>query len=326
VVKRTSRRLTACLLMICFLILEQAIQRKVRTASGGLTMQSEKQASEIADPLKSELRQTWEKAAPGWAKWEHIFSAGLSTATETLLDAAGIRPGMRVLDLACGAGSQTIEAAKRVGSDGGVVACDISATMLDHVRKNAAAVGLQNIETLGCAAEELDETLPPFDAAICRLGLMLFRSPGTALKAMQRVLKPGARFAALVFTTPANNPFMAQTMAILLRCAGKSPKPRQPGIFALGENGILENLMQDSGLVQVQAKPVTAWLSLPNASHALEMMQEAFGACRAVVADLSDAEKSKAWGAVYACLKQFERIDGFQTQFEFIIGSGSKRS
>jgi|RhiMetdeSRZDD1v2_1073273.scaffolds.fasta_scaffold13127_8 ubiquinone/menaquinone biosynthesis C-methylase UbiE len=101
--------------MICFVILEQAIQRKVRTASGGFAMQSEKQASEIADALKSELRQTWEKAAPGWAKWEHIFSAGLSTATGTLLDAAGIRPGMRVLDLACGAGSQTIEAAKRVG-------------------------------------------------------------------------------------------------------------------------------------------------------------------------------------------------------------------
>ena len=290
-------------------------------------MQSEKQASEIAEPLKSELRQTWEKAAPGWAKWEHIFSAGLSAATETLLDTAGIRPGMRVLDLACGAGSQTIEAAKRVGPDGGVVACDISATMLDHVRKNAAAAGWQNVETLECAAEELDETLPPFDAAICRLGLMLFPSPGTALKAMQRVLKPGARFAALVLTTPANNPFMAQTMAILLRCAGKSPpKPGQPGIFALGGNGVLENLMQDSGLVQVQAKPVTAWLSLPNASHALEMMQEAFGAYRAVVADLSDMEKSKAWGAVYACLKQFERIDGFQTQFEFIIGSGSKRS
>ena len=290
-------------------------------------MQSEKQGSETADVLKSELRQTWEKAAPGWAKWEHIFSAGLSNATETLLDAAVIRTGMRVLDLACGAGSQTIEAAKRVGPDGGVVACDISVTMLDHVRKNAAAAGLQNVETLECAAEELGETLPPFDAAICRLGLMLFPSPGTALKAMQRVLKPGARFAALVFTTPANNPFMAQTMAILLRCAGKSPpKPGQPGIFALGGNSILENLMQLSGLVQVQAKLVTAWLSLPNASHALVMMQEAFGAYRAVVADLSDAEKSEAWGAVYECLKQFERVDGFKTQFEFIIGSGSTRS
>jgi ubiquinone/menaquinone biosynthesis C-methylase UbiE len=310
-----AHRMSAADGMVCHL--EQAIHRKVRTASGGLAMQFEKQASEIADVLKSELRQTWEKAAPGWAKWEHVFSAGLSTATDTLIDMAGMRPGMRVLDLACGAGSQTIEAAKRVGPDGGVVACDISATMLDHVRKNAAAAGLQNVETLECAAEELDETLPPFGAAICRLGLMLFPSPGTALKATQRVLKPGARFAALIFTTPANN----------LRCAGKSPpKPGQPGIFALGGNGILENLMKDSGLVHVQTKPVTAWLSLPNASQALEMMQEAFGAYRAVVADLSDAEKSRAWGAVYECLKQFEGVDGFKTQFEFLIGLGSKRS
>ena len=67
-----------------------------------------------------------------------------------------------------------------------------------------------------------------------------------------------------------------------------------------------------------------ASLSLPTASDALEMMQEAFGAYRAVVVDLSDAEKSKAWGEVYECLKEFEVADGFKTEFEFIIGAGSK--
>jgi ubiquinone/menaquinone biosynthesis C-methylase UbiE len=263
---------------------------------------------------KSELRNTWEKAAPGWAKWEHEFSAGLSAATDTLIDMASIDPGMRVLDLACGAGSQTIHIARRVGPSGSVVACDISATMLDHVRQSAAAADFQNIETLECAADDLDEKLPPFDAAISGV-----------LKALQRVLRPGARFAALVFTTPDNNPFMSQTMAILLRCAGRSPpKPGQPGIFALGGSGILERLMQDSGLAHVQTKHVTASLNLPNASHALEMMQEAFGAYRAVVADLSDTEKSKAWNEVYECLRQFEGVDGFRAQFEFIIGAGAK--
>jgi ubiquinone/menaquinone biosynthesis C-methylase UbiE len=291
-------------------------------------MTSENRVSSNADTsAKSELRNTWEKAAPGWAKWEREFSAGLSSATDTLIDMAGIRPGMRVLDLACGAGSQTILAANRVGSTGSVLACDISATMLDHVRANVTAAGLQNVETVECAAEELDTTLPPFDAAISRLGLMLFPSPSSALKATQRVLKPGARFAALVFTTPDRNSFMAQPMAILLRSAGKSsPKPGQPGIFALGGNGVLERLMQDSGLAQVQTKQVTASLNLPKASHALEMMQEAFGAYRAVVADLSDLEKSKAWNEVYACLEQFEGVGGFAAQFEFVIGVGSKAS
>ena len=279
----------------------------------------------VETATKSELRSTWEKAAPGWAKWENAFSAGLSAPTDTLIEMAGIRSGMRVLDLACGAGNQTIHAARRVGPSGSVVACDISATMLDHVRQSAAAANLQNIETVESAAEDLVERLPSFDAAISRLGLMLFPSPSGVLKALQRVLRPGARFAALVFTTPDNNPFMSQTMAILLRCAGRSPpKPGQPGIFALGGSGILERLMQDSGLAHVQTKHVTASLNLPNASHALEMMQEAFGAYRAVVADLSDTEKSKAWNEVYECLRQFEGVDGFRAQFEFIIGAGAK--
>jgi hypothetical protein len=64
-------------------------------------MTSENRVSETADTsTKSELRNTWEKAAPGWAKWEREFSAGLSPATDTLIDMAGIGPGMCVLDLA----------------------------------------------------------------------------------------------------------------------------------------------------------------------------------------------------------------------------------
>ena len=56
----------------------------------------------------------------------------------------------------------------------------------------------------------------------------------------------------------------------------------------------------------------------------MEMMREAFGAYRAVVADLSDTEKSKAWNEVYECLKQFEGVDGFRAQFEFTIGAGAR--
>src|SRR5262245_66250438 len=89
---------------------------------------------------RSELRNTWESAAPGWAKWEQAFSAGLSTATDALIEMAGIQPGMRVLDLACGAGTQTIQAAKSVGQNGSVVAADITPTMLAHVHQTALHV------------------------------------------------------------------------------------------------------------------------------------------------------------------------------------------
>lgn len=277
------------------------------------------------DKPGTDLRGTWESAAPGWAKWEYVFSAGLFDATEAMIEMAGIEPGMRVLDLACGAGSQTVQAARRVGPDGEVVAADISATMLDHVRRSAARESLQNIRTVECAAEDLDISMTPFDAAISRLGLMLFDSPSRALDAVRRVLRPGARFAALVFTTPANNAFMSQSMAILLRHAGRQPPgPGQPGIFALGGDGTLEGLMADRGLADVTTRIVRASLSVPDASLALQMMQQAFGAYRAVVADLGDEERARAWDEVRELLTRFETAQGFEAELEFVIGSGAE--
>jgi cyclopropane fatty-acyl-phospholipid synthase-like methyltransferase len=279
----------------------------------------------VDNSVTSELRNTWETAAPGWAKWEHTFATSFSDATEVLLDMAGVGAGGRVLDIACGAGSQSIRAATRVGPQGSVVASDISAAMLKHVQQNAVRAGVENIQTLESAAEELSETLPPFDAAICRMGLMLFPSPRGALAAVRRLLKPGARFAALVFTTPANNPFLAQPMAILLRHAGKpAPAPGSPGIFALGADGVLENLLKSSGFTAVETKTVRARLVLPSARDALQLMQEAAGAYRAVVAGLDDKAKAKAWGEVHECMTQFESGSGFDTQLEAIIGSGAR--
>ena len=272
----------------------------------------------------SELRATWDSAASGWAKWEGELSRNLVDATETLLDMADISSRMRILDLACGAGSQSLQVAARVGDGGLVVACDISEEMLKHVRENAEKAGFKNVETLCSAAEELAETELPFDGSISRLGLMLFASPQSALLSIQRVLRPGARFAALVFTTPANNPFMAHPMGIMLNHAAKQPPSAgQPGIFALGGEGVLESILSDSGFVNIKTETVRAPLRLSSADDASTMMQQAFGAYRAVIEDLSDAAKADAWADVRDYLGQFERESGFETEFEFIIGSGA---
>jgi ubiquinone/menaquinone biosynthesis C-methylase UbiE len=279
----------------------------------------------MSDDIKAELRSTWESAAPGWAKWESVIAAGLADVTETMLDGARVAAGMRVLDLACGAGSQTLQAAERVGPKGRVVAIDISATMLRHVREAAARRGFTNIETLECAAEDLPQTLAAFDAAISRLGLMLFPAPKRALTAVQGVLKPKARIAVLVFTAPAANPFASQPMQILLRHAGKEPPaPGKPGIFALGGPGVLEGLLADSGLVDVNASIVRATFRLSSAAEALEMIQQAFGAYRAVVADLDPEARAAAWSEVGNCLRQFEDDQGFHTEVELMLGSGAR--
>ena len=113
---------------------------------------------------KADARKTWEAAAPGWTTWEGVLASGFRDATAQMLDIAAVAPGDKVLDLACGAGSQTFQAAERVGADGAIVASDISATMLSHVSKKAKQQGVSNIETLECAAEDLNASRD-FDAA-----------------------------------------------------------------------------------------------------------------------------------------------------------------
>jgi len=272
---------------------------------------------------KTDIQNRWEAAAPGWAKWEHVLALGFKDATETMLDMAKVCPGMNVLDVACGAGSTSLQAAERVGVTGRIVSSDISATMLEHVRQRASSRGIKNIETLECAAEDISVGSDRFDAAISRLGLMLFPEPINSGAAIRNALKPGARFVPLVFTTAPNNPFMSESMQILLRHANKEPPPPGgPGIFALGVPGTLQATLEKSGYTEVTSETVSVRLTLKSAGEALEMMRGAFGNYRGVVADLSEDARNTAWSEVGEFLQQFETGAEWQVELEVVIGSG----
>ena len=70
------------------------------------------------DKFKATTREQWQEAAAAWDRWGPTLENWLGPATEAMLDAAGVRPGARVLDVAAGAGGQTLAAARRVGPDG----------------------------------------------------------------------------------------------------------------------------------------------------------------------------------------------------------------
>jgi SAM-dependent methyltransferase len=277
------------------------------------------------DTHYADIRKQWEGAAPGWAKWEPTIATWMEPATSAMLTMAGVDRGVRVLDLASGAGSQTLSAARAVGAQGHVVASDISQTMLRNVEENARAAGLHNVSTLAGAAEDLAVAEATFDAVICRLGLMLFAEPAKALAAVRRALKRGGRIAVVVFTTPMANPFMAKPMQILVRHAGKAPPPPgRPGIFSLGASGAIERLFTASGFVGIEQRSVVVPLRMPSATHALEMMREAFGAYRAVVSDTPEVVRVAAWKEVAETLKSFETTMGFEGPAEVLVAAGVK--
>jgi ubiquinone/menaquinone biosynthesis C-methylase UbiE len=272
------------------------------------------------------VRKQWEKAAPGWAKWEPVFEKLTRPATEAMLDMAGVDPGAKVLDLACGAGSQTLKAARRVVPDGQVVASDISETMLQYVVDKANTEQLNNISTINSPAEKLKVPEESFDAAICSIALMLFVNPKQALTSVGNALKPGGKVAFTVFTTPAANVFMAKPMQILLKHAGKKPPSNgEPGIFSLSAPGVVENLLAESGFENPEKNIFPLSLKLSSAVQAMEMLQEAAGAYRAVVSDCSEEVKTAAWNEVAGALKDFETEDGFNASCELLVAGGIKR-
>lgn len=280
------------------------------------------------DPIDSRLERSrahWNGAAPGWVRWEDAVAEWMEAPTEAMMDVGGVAAGVRVLDLACGAGSQTLLAAERVGPRGRVVANDISEIMLAHVERKAREAGLENVVGIAGAAETLDVEPNQFDVVISRLGLMLFHDPASALRASLRALRPGGRAAAMVLGAPDANAFMARPMEILLRHAGKSaPPPGSPGIFALGRRGQLAGLLADAGFVHVEERVMTPVLRMPSAEHAVAMMQEAFGAFRLVVSDQPEDVREAAWAEVAGALRAFESDDGFTAPSEVFVVAGEK--
>jgi len=141
-------------------------------------------------------RYGWDRAAPDY---ERGWAAQLRPAQELLLSLAALRPGERVLDLACGTGLVTFPAAEAVGPGGAVVATDISDAMVALVRAEAARRGLVQVSVQRADAETFPWEDASVDAVLCGLGLMYAPDPLASLQGGHRVLRPGGRYVAAVW-------------------------------------------------------------------------------------------------------------------------------
>ena len=130
-----------------------------------------------AAKFKTTTRAQWQAAAEAWHRWGPFLGEWLGAATEQMLDLAHIKEGSRVLDIAAGAGEQSLAAARRVGPTGHVLATDIAPALLDYALADARAAGLSNIETRELDGEALgDLPAASFDAVISRVGLITSRT------------------------------------------------------------------------------------------------------------------------------------------------------
>src|ERR687889_31363 len=268
------------------------------------------------DPIryKETTREQWQTAAEPWNRWAPTIEEWLGQATETMLDMAEIGPGSRVLDVAAGAGGQTIAAAERVGPSGYVLATDISSNILEFASEVARQAGLSNVQTQVMDGESLEELQEgSFDAVISRVGLIYFPDQQKALAGMRHALKPGGKIAAVVYSTPENNKFFSVPISIIRQRAKLPPPlPGQPGPFSLGNPRVLEEVFKSAGLIEVHSQVLSAPLHLPSATECVRFERESFGALHQMLSGLDDAKREAAWAEIEQELRKFEGPDGFQ--------------
>lgn len=280
------------------------------------------------DPIKFKqaTRAQWESAAGAWDHWGPLLARWLGPATQAMLDMAAVGSGSRVLDVAAGAGEQSLVAARRVGPGGKVLATDISPAILRYAADAAAAAGLANVETQELDGERHD-TLPPgsFDAAVSRVGLIYFPDQQRALQGIRHALREGGRFAAVVYSTPERNAFFSIPVGIIRRRAKLPPPlPGQPGPFSLGAEGVLEATLEKAGFRDVEVRRVDSPVILPTAAECVRFERESFGALHQMMASLSEAEKGETWKEIEESLRQFEADGGFTGPCEMLVGAGRK--
>jgi SAM-dependent methyltransferase len=203
----------------------------------------------------------WETDGPRqYRQFGDTNEALLTPAGQAMLDAAELRPGERVLDVGCGFGASTVEAAEMVAPSGRVVGVDISAAMLQPARERIAAAGVHNVELMHADAQAYAFETESFDAVISRFGMMFFENPQAAFTNLARALRAGGRLAFVCPQDPLKNQWVVVAFGAAVAALGRAPDlgaPGAPGPFAFADGDRLTQLLTGGGFRDVRLESLT---------------------------------------------------------------------
>ncbi|MFK5998681.1 MAG: class I SAM-dependent methyltransferase [Rhodobacterales bacterium] len=282
----------------------------------------------VFDPtaFKETTRAQWDGAAEAWNRWSPLLSRWLGPATEMMFDMTDIQTGSRVLDVAAGAGEQTMAAARRVGPTGYILATDLSPGILKYTALNAQMAGFNNVDTIVKDGEALNEIdTKPFDAVISRVGLIYFPDQHKALTGMRDQLREGGKVGAITYAGADRNGFFSIPVGIIRRRAAlPAPLAGQPGPFSLGDPDVLAQRLREAGFKDIQVERINAPVRLETALECLQFEQESFGALHQMMGGLSAQEQDDTWAEIEQALGAFETGGSFEGPCEMLVASASK--
>ena len=154
---------------------------------------------------------------------------------------------------------------------------------------------------------------------------MLFSDVHQGLSEMHRVLKPGGRASVVVFTTLERNPLFAIPLSVICKAVQPPPPaPGQPGLFSLGERGVLEAAFSIAGFREVETHILSIPMRLSSATECVRLERDSFIVLHQMMSSLGDSERQEVWKEIEQELRQFESSAGFSIPAEVIVGVGIK--
>jgi SAM-dependent methyltransferase len=204
-------------------------------------------------------RELWEREGAFWAREALRFDALSVEFGLAMLEAAGPRPGERVLDVGCGTGQTTVQAAERVVPGGAAVGVDVSAPMLAYARRRARGAGLGTVRFLEADAQTHAFEPGEFDAVVSRFGTMFFGDPVAAFTNLGRALGAGGRLAIVCWQDVLKSEWTAVIGGAAAAHLGFPDfgHPGAPGPYAFADRDRLERTVAAAGFGDVRAEAIT---------------------------------------------------------------------
>jgi SAM-dependent methyltransferase len=219
-----------------------------------------------------------------------FYDAELRAHHEHLRAAYGIGPGDEVLDIGCGTGLTTREAAS-AAAPGRVVGVDVSERMLERARQLTAAERLDNVRyELGDAQVHRFEPAG-FDVAISRFGTMFFSDPAAAFANIAAALRPGGRLVLLVWQRRERNEWARAIDAALGGAAQPPPPDADP--FSLGDAEATARILEGAGFDGLRFEDVHAPVLYGHDLDAALAFVRGFQNTSAALASLSDGQAAR---------------------------------
>lgn len=265
-----------------------------------------------------QMREGWDRYA---CAYDEVITPLTMRAAMDALDLAGVRPGMRLLDVASGGGALSIPAA-RLGAE--VVAVDYAPAMVDLLRSRAREMGLTNLTAQPGDGTELELDDDSFDIACSQLGIMLFPDRAAGLRELARVTKPSGKGVIVAFGPPERVHLFSLFFRALSE-GGVEVSPEASPLFCYRDLEVLRKELEEAGYRNVQLETVTHRFEVESPDQFWSTMVASAPAVAGIVAGMTEDQRIVARAALGDILQREYGTGSATLPVDFHVGIGTKR-